>query len=97
MFLGIPGHGSSGGGCLQVVNNERRGPITIDGSLLNGIIQGARIFPLWFPLENPTTFYYRMPNSQRFCNITLIAKFYCECDVAKSLQIGPGAGAQDVT
>ena len=54
MSLGIPSHGSSGGGCLLVVTNERRGPITIDGSLLDEIFQGATFFLLWCPLKYPT-------------------------------------------
>ena len=29
------------------------------------------------------------PYSERFCDVTLTVKFYCDCDVAKSLRMGP--------
>ena len=31
------------------------------------------------------------PHSQRFCDVALTVKFYCDCDVAKSLRMGPSA------
>ena len=27
--------------------------------------------------------------SERFCDVALTVKFYCDCDVAKSLRMGP--------
>ena len=30
-------------------------------------------------------------HSQRFCDVALKVKFYCDCDVAKSLRMGPHA------
>ena len=35
--------------------------------------------------------YYKRPHSERFCDVALRVKFYCECDVAKSLRMGPKA------
>ena len=29
------------------------------------------------------------PHSERFCDVALTVKFYCGCDVAKSLRMGP--------
>ena len=29
------------------------------------------------------------PHSERFCDVALTVKFYCDCDVAKSLRMGP--------
>ena len=29
------------------------------------------------------------PHSERFCNVALTIKFYCDCDIAKSLRMGP--------
>ena len=32
------------------------------------------------------------PHSERFCDVALTVKFYCDCDVAKSLRMGPRYG-----
>ena len=31
------------------------------------------------------------PHSERFCDVALTVKFYCDCDVTKSLRMGPRA------
>ena len=32
---------------------------------------------------------HRRPHSERFCDVALTVKFYCDCEVAKSLRMGP--------
>ena len=34
---------------------------------------------------------YRRPHSERFCDVAFTVKCYCDCDVAKSLRMGPHA------
>ena len=33
--------------------------------------------------------YNQRSHSERFCDVALTVKFYCDCDVAKSLRMGP--------
>ena len=37
----------------------------------------------------------RRPHSERFCDVALIVKFYCDCDVAKSLRMGPNPRSRE--
>ena len=56
----------------------------------NGIIQCSPVQPIQLIFNLVCDMWYRYrPILQRFCDDAFTVKFYCECDVAKSLRNGP--------
>ena len=41
------------------------------------------------PLAGRMVIAHHRPHSERFCDVTLAVKFYCDCDFAKSFRMGP--------
>ena len=35
-----------------------------------------------------------IPHSERFCDVALTVKFYCDCNIAKSLRMGPNTSCE---
>ena len=62
-----------------------------ESAIESEVIQATKATPPpLLPLSVPSpSIIFQQPYSQRFCDVALTLDFYCECDVTKSLQIGP--------